>query len=94
MIDQEANGHSGFSGLSLFLWFAGGALAGAAAVYLAQARNRERVRDLALHTRDQAGRLPQALRDASIAAKDAFTEALGGNGESAEVIEVVKHKHK
>ena len=94
MIDQESNGRRGFSGLSLFFMFAGGALAGAAAAYLAQARNREHVRDLALHTRDQAGRLPQALRDASSAAKEAFAEALGGNGESAEVIEVVKPKHK
>ena len=94
MIDQESNGRRGFSGLSLFFMFAGGALAGAAAAYLAQAPNRERVRELALHTRDQAGRLPQALRDASSAAKDAFAEALGGNGEGAEVIEVVKPKHK
>jgi hypothetical protein len=94
MSDQETNGRRGFSGVSLFFMFAGGALAGAAAAYLAQAQNRERVRELALHTRDQAGRLPQALRDASIAAKDAFAEALGGNGEGVEVVEVVKHKHK
>jgi GAF domain-containing protein len=75
----------------LFFMFAGGALAGAAAAYLAQARNREQVRDLALHARDQAGRLPQALLDASSAAKEAFTEALGGNGEA---VAVVKAKHK
>jgi hypothetical protein len=91
MIDQDTNGRKGFSGLSLFFMFAGGALAGAAAAYLAQARNREHVRDLALHTRDQAGRLPQAVADASSAAKEAFVEAFGGNGEE---IEVVKHKHK
>ena len=94
MIDQESNGRRGFSGLSLFFMFAGGALAGAAAAYLAQARNREHVRELALHTRDQAGRLPQALRDASSAAKEAFTEAFGGNGEAVEAVEVVKVKHK
>ena len=91
MSDQETNGRKGFSGLSLFFMFAGGALAGAAAAYLAQARNREYVRELALHTKDQAGRLPQALSDASSAAKDAFVEAFGGNGEA---VEVVKHKHK
>jgi hypothetical protein len=87
MSDQETNGRRGYSGFSLFLGFAGGALAGAAAAYLVQAQNRAHVRDLALRTRDQAGRIPKALRDASSAAQDAFAASYRGNGEAVEVVE-------
>ena len=86
MSDQETNGRRGFSGFSLLLWFAGGALAGAATVYLTQAENRTRVRDLALRARDKAGRIPKALRDASSAAQEAFAESYGGNGEPVNVV--------
>jgi hypothetical protein len=87
MSDQETNGRRGFSGVSLLLWFAGGALAGAAAAYLAQAQNRAHVRELAQRTRDRAGRLPQALRDASSAAQSAFAESYQGNAEAAAIVE-------
>jgi hypothetical protein len=87
MTAEETNGRRGFSGFSLLLWFAGGALAGAAATYLAQAQNRGRVRELAQRTRDQASRLPKALRDASSAAQDAFAESYRGNGESIVAVE-------
>jgi len=80
MSDQEKNGNKGFSGYSLLLWFAGGALAGAAAAYLAQEKNRERVRDLAVRAKDRAGRIPKALVEASSAAQDAFAESYGGDG--------------
>ena len=87
MSDQETNGRKGYSGFSLLLWFAGGALAGAAAAYLSQAQNRARIRDLALRTRDKAGRIPQALRDASSAAQEAFAASYGSNGEPVKVLE-------
>jgi hypothetical protein len=87
MNNQETNGRTGYSGYSLLLWFAGGALAGAAAAYLAQAQNRAHVRELAQHTRDQAGRLPKALHDASSAAQSAFAQAYRGNSEPVAVVE-------
>ncbi len=86
MSDQGTNERRGFSGFSLLCWCAGGALAGAAAAYLAQAQNRARVRDLAQRTRDQAGRIPKAVRDASSAAQDAFAESYRGNGEPINVV--------
>jgi hypothetical protein len=92
MIDQESNGRKGFSGLSVFLWFAGGALTGAAAAYLAQAQNRERVLDLARRTRVKAGRVPHALKEASSAAREAFVGSYGRNSEAVEAVEVVKPK--
>ena len=88
---QATESRSGFSGTSLFLTFVGGALAGAAVAYLAQAENRARVRALAKHTREMAGHLPQAVREASAAAKEAFAEAYGDDAES---VAVVAPKHK
>ncbi|HEY3352757.1 MAG TPA: hypothetical protein VGQ83_05885 [Polyangia bacterium] len=87
MSDQDTNGRKGFSGFSLVLWFAGGALAGAAGAYLMQAQNRARVRDLAERTRDKAGRIPKALHDASSAAQDAFAASYGANGDAAKLTE-------
>ena len=89
---QTTNGRSGFSGTSLFLMFVGGALTGAAVAYLAQGENRARVRELAKHTRDMAGHLPQAVRDASHAAKEAFAEAY--RGDDGEAVAALAPKHK
>ncbi len=78
MSTEEKNGQttkSGHSGTSLLLMFLGGAAAGAAVAYLAQSENRARVRALARRTRETAGRLPRALREASHAAREAFAEA-------------------
>ena len=83
MSDQGMKGRTGFSGISVLLGFAGGALAGAAAAYLAQAQNRAHVRDLAARTMDQSSRLPKALREASSAAQDAFVESYGGKSTPA-----------
>ena len=80
MRDQETSGRDGFSGFTVLLWFAGGAMVGAAAAYLAQAQNRAHVRELAQHTRDRANGLADALRDASSAAQTAFAASNGGNG--------------
>lgn len=80
MSEHRANGRRGYSGFTLVAWFAGGALAGAAAAYLADPENRLRLRELMLRTRGQAGRLPQALRDASTAAQSAFAESYGDDG--------------
>ena len=74
MSEQRENG---FGGFTLLFCFAGGALAGAAAAYLAQQQNRARVRDLASSARQRAGRLPKALRDASSAAQETFIESYG-----------------
>lgn len=82
---NQGNGQStsGFSGTSLFLMFLGGALTGAAAAYLAQSQNREQVGRLAGRARHAAGLLPHAVHDASLAAKDAFTEAYVDPAEAA-----------
>jgi hypothetical protein len=86
MHGQGSNGHAGYSGTTLLLAFLGGALTGAAVAYLAQADNRARVRAFANRTRQQASQLPQAVREASRVAKEAFTEAFGGQAGAAELI--------
>jgi len=78
---QGSNGGSGYSGSTLLLLFLGGAAAGAAVAYLAQADNRARVRAFADRARQGAGQLPQAVRDASQAAKAAFAESYGSHAE-------------
>ena len=78
---QGSNGGSGYSGSTLLLLFLGGAAAGAAVAYLAQADNRARVRAFAERARQSAGQLPQAVRDASQAAKVAFAESYAGHGD-------------
>ena len=86
-MDGPANsGRVGYSGTSLLLMFVGGALTGAAVAYLAQAENRARVRAFAKRTREQAGRLPRAVREASHAAKEAFAEAQSGHDEAVAAI--------
>jgi hypothetical protein len=87
---QSTNGRSGFSGMSLFLMFLGGALTGAAAAYLAQSRNRETVRALAGRAQHAVAQLPQATRDASHAAKEAFVENYNNAGE---VVATLAPKH-
>jgi gas vesicle protein len=57
-----------------------GAAAGAAVAYFTAPRSgaetRERIRFMSEEARDTATQLPQALRKASEAAKEAFTEAM------------------
>ena len=79
---QSNNGRSGRSDTSLILMFLGGALAGAAGAYLAQGRNRENVRTLAGRAQQAVGQLPQATRDASHAAREAFVDAYNSPGEA------------
>jgi len=78
---QSTTSRSGFSGTSLLLMFLGGTLTGAAVAYLAQTENRARVRTLAIRTQQTAGHLPQAVREATHAAKEAFTESYSINGD-------------
>lgn len=59
---------------SIMIAFAVGAAAGAAAAYLAVPENRAKVRDYYRNTSMRAGRVPKALKDASSAAKKAFSE--------------------
>src|SRR5512135_3192311 len=80
--EQPTNGRIGYSGKSLLLLFVGGVVTGAAVAYLAQRGNRARVGALAAQARDMAAHLPQAVRDASHAAKKAFTEAYNDDGEA------------
>jgi gas vesicle protein len=64
----------------LFLALLGGAAAGAAVVYLTAPRSgvetRRRIQAAAEETRDTVGRVPDALRKATLAAREAFNEAL------------------
>jgi hypothetical protein len=64
----------------ILLALLGGAAAGAAVAYFASPRsgpdNRRRVRDIAGDTRETAGRLPLALKEASKAARAAFNGAM------------------
>ena len=92
MDGPATNGRVGYSGTSLLLMFVGGALTGAAVAYLAQAENRARVRALAKHTREMAGHLPQAVREASHAAKEAFAEAY--SGDDGEAVAALAPKHE
>jgi gas vesicle protein len=64
----------------LFIALLGGAAAGAAAAYLTAPRSgaesRRRIQAMAEDTRDTVGRVPDALRKATAAARDAFNQAL------------------
>jgi gas vesicle protein len=72
--------HSGFGSFALLLAFAGGALIGGAAAVLWAPRSgketRRRVAEAIDDGRGMASRVPQAFRDATGAAKEAFTDAL------------------
>ncbi|MCC6747455.1 MAG: hypothetical protein IT371_07345 [Deltaproteobacteria bacterium] len=91
MNGQSSNGRAGYSGTSLLLMFAGGALAGAAVAYLAQADNRARVRSFVTRTRGKVGHFPQAVQEASHAAKEAFVEAYAGQGEEPKAVSAKHH---
>lgn len=85
------NGRNGNNDKSLLLMFLGGALTGAAAAYLAQAGNRARVSAFTKHVGQTAGNLPQAVSEASHAAKEAFVEAYSNQDEA---VAATKPKHK
>jgi hypothetical protein len=92
MVAQGTNGKVGYKGRTLLLMFLGGALAGAAAAYLAQAENRSRVRAFAIRARQSASHLPLAVREASHAAKEAFVESYGNHGEAVAEIDAKQAK--
>jgi gas vesicle protein len=71
---------SGSSGLTVFLSFLGGALVGGVAAMLLTPRSgadtRKRLVGAANDTRELAARVPQAVREASAAAQEAFAGAM------------------
>jgi gas vesicle protein len=73
----------GFGGFAVLFAFAGGALLGGlAAVLLAPrsgAETRRRLVGRVEDSRDMVARVPQAIREASAAAQDAFSAALNGD---------------
>lgn len=72
--------HRGFGLGHVLLALLGGAAAGAAVALLTAPRSgaesRRRIRELADDTQDSVTRLPAAVRKASIAAREAFNQAL------------------
>jgi gas vesicle protein len=80
MRDDTSTPRPGFNFGQLLLALIGGAAAGAAAAYLTAPRpgdeTRRRLQAAADDTRDTVARVPLALRKATEAARDAFTEAL------------------
>jgi hypothetical protein len=69
---------------SILISFAVGAAAGAATAYLMVPENRAKLRQISHDTSQKAGRVPKALKEASSAARRAFTatyqaEAPGDN---------------
>lgn len=78
MTHHEAHASNG--GFTLFLTFVGGALAGGIAAALLTPRSgpemRRRIGGAVGETTEVAARVPQALRDASSAAQEAFTAAM------------------
>ena len=79
---SDNNGNGGFSGGQILLAFLGGALAGAAFAYFNAPRpgqeSREKLKERADEVRETTQRVPQALRDAALAAREAFTESVRG----------------
>lgn len=76
-----------YGGGHLVAAFLGGAAAGAVVALLTAPRagreSRERVRDYIDHRRDDAARLPSAVRAAGEAARNAFGEAIHEGDRSA-----------
>ena len=74
------NNHSGFHAGHVLLALMGGAIAGAGVAYLTApasgAETRQRMRVMAHDTNVAAHHLPDAVRRATEAARDAFVEAL------------------
>jgi gas vesicle protein len=83
MTENERRGMGGFGAA---LTFVCGALAGAVAALLLAPRSgdetRRRISDAAGRSRDRVGRLGVAAREATAAAREAFTDAL--NAKSSE----------
>jgi len=80
-MSSQDTGHWYRPGLgTLFIAVLGGAAAGAAAIYLTAPRSgadsRRRLQAAADDTRETVHRVPEALRKATEAARDAFNEAL------------------
>ena len=65
---------------SILISFGVGAAAGAATAYLLVPESRERLRQYAHDTSLKAGRVPKALKEASSAAKKAFSETYQAEG--------------
>lgn len=80
MKEENTVVYRGFDAGHVMLALLGGAVAGAAIVYLTAPRSgedtRRRLRTVAEDTRDAAHRIPGALRKATEAAREAFVKAL------------------
>jgi gas vesicle protein len=80
MSSRDEGSRNGLGLGQLFIAVLGGAAAGAMAAYLTAPRSgvesRRRLRAVADDTRDTVQRVPDALRKATEAARDAFNEAL------------------
>jgi gas vesicle protein len=87
MNDQNDPRKTGFNFGQVMLALLGGAAAGAAAVYLTAPRSgeetRRRLQGAADGTRDTVQRVPEALRKATEAAREAFNEALANGSHHA-----------
>ena len=83
--DSDHHCHLGFS--TFLIAVLTGAAAGAAAAYLTAPRSgaesRRRLQAMADDTRETAHRVPEALRKATEAARQAFNEALRENGDGS-----------
>ena len=85
---------NGISGSQMMLAFLAGAVTGAAVALLATPKSgadaRQSIRGWATDAQGTAGRVPDALRvayaRASVAAKDAFTQALREEAPEAEIV--------
>jgi gas vesicle protein len=81
---QAETEHPRGGGLTLFLVFVGGALVGGTAALLLAPRTgpelRRRLAGVAEGTKEIAGRVPGAIRQASSAARASFTSALKESG--------------
>jgi gas vesicle protein len=77
---NDNNNHSGLNAGHVLLALVGGAIAGAGVAYLTApasgAETRQRMRGMAHETNIAMHRMPDAVRRATEAARDAFVEAL------------------
>jgi gas vesicle protein len=77
---SEMNERQGYGAASLFLAFLGGAAAGAAVALLmapkAGRETRERLGDYVRTGKEKTVQLPEAVKAASIAAREAFSETM------------------
>lgn len=97
-MNRESNTHHGYHAGHLLLALFGGAVAGAGVAYLTAPASGEqvrmRVRSIAHDANVAAHHMPDALRKASEAARDAFVEALELDEEPAAKPRLARGKPK